>query len=167
MASIASSLPNLQVLDLGTESDCDLSQAVLKVTMRGVVSLIDGLPRLRALGLVFDATLEALPAAHEYWGVWNRNLTILRVGTSPIDAPAEVASCLSSLLLSLKQVDVSPLDGVRHKWERVSELLQTYSQVKEEGLHAATAGVDGVSYTGDGSDLVDAFVERSLVPMLS
>ncbi|KIJ05047.1 hypothetical protein PAXINDRAFT_103929, partial [Paxillus involutus ATCC 200175] len=51
MSSIASSLPNLQVLDLGTETGCDLSQAVLKVTMRGVVSLIDGLPRLRVLGL--------------------------------------------------------------------------------------------------------------------
>ncbi|KIK77602.1 hypothetical protein PAXRUDRAFT_166327 [Paxillus rubicundulus Ve08.2h10] len=154
MSSIASSLPNLQVLDLGTESGCDLSHTVLKVTMRGVVSLIDGLPRLRALGLVFDATLEALPAAHDYWGVWNSNITILRVGTSPINAPTEVASRLLSLFPSLKQVEMSGLDDVRYKWERVSELLQTYSRVKEGGLHAATSGEDGASYTGDCSDSV-------------
>ncbi|KAF8834853.1 hypothetical protein BDN67DRAFT_512042 [Paxillus ammoniavirescens] len=162
MASIASSLPNLQVLDVGTECGCDLSQAALEVTMRGVVSLVDGLPRVRVLGLVFDATLENLPAAHEYWGVWNRNLTVLRVGMSAIDEPAEVASRLSSLLPSLKKVDMSSLDGVRHKWGRVSELLQTYSQAKEEGLHAAIAGEDGASYTGDCPELVDSFAERSL-----
>lgn len=104
---------------------------------------------------------------HDVLGVWNRDLAVLRVGMSPIDEPVEVASRLSSLLPSLKKVDMSPLDGVRHKWERVSELLQTYSQTKEEGLHAAIAGEDGVSYTGDCPDLVDAFVGRSLVPMLS
>ncbi|KIJ09514.1 hypothetical protein PAXINDRAFT_17387 [Paxillus involutus ATCC 200175] len=112
--------------------------------MRGV-SISDGLPRLRALGLVFDA--ECLPAAHEYWGVWIRNLTVIRVGTSPIDVPVEVASLIIA----------SILETSRH----------TYLQAKEEGLHAATAGEDCVSYAGDGSDSVGMFVERSLVASFS
>ncbi|KIJ13223.1 hypothetical protein PAXINDRAFT_13973 [Paxillus involutus ATCC 200175] len=149
MASIASSLPNLQVLDLGTETGCDLSQVVLKVTMRGAVSLIDGLPRLHALGLVFDGTLESLPAAHEYWGVWNRNLTVIRVGTSPIDVPVEVVSRLSSLFPSLKQVACSP-------WT-----------AKEGGLDAAIAGEHCVSFTGECPDSVEMFVEGSLVASFS
>ncbi|KAF9220210.1 hypothetical protein BS17DRAFT_350295 [Gyrodon lividus] len=178
MASIASSLPNLQILDIGTKSGCDLSQATPRVTMRGVVTLIDGLPHLRKLGLVFDATLDGLPAAHEYWGVSNHNIMVFRVGTSPIDAPSEVASRLSSLLPSLRKVDVSlhrssisQVDGVHPKWVQVSELLQTYSHLKECFL-AETVGEDAVSFAGvlcadDDSHLVDKFVEHSLVASFS
>ncbi|KAF8834850.1 hypothetical protein BDN67DRAFT_985018 [Paxillus ammoniavirescens] len=112
--------------------------------MRGIVSLIDGLRHLRVLGLVFHATLASLPAAHGYWDVWNPNLTVSHVGTSPIDVPVEVVSWLSSLLPSLKQVDMSSLDG------------------KAGGL-AVIAGEHGISFPGDNFDLMGAFVEGSLV----
>ncbi|KIJ59275.1 hypothetical protein HYDPIDRAFT_170881 [Hydnomerulius pinastri MD-312] len=175
MADIASALPNLEVLDLGTESTCDLSQLTLGITMRGVISLIDALPQLRELGLVFDARLSSLPAAYEYWGITNRSLTTLRVGTSPIDMPSEVASRLSSLLPSLKQVDFSShkyldsqLDTVRCRWDQVSELLQTYSRAKAVLFQPTTVEEESISPaeflpSRGASVQVDKFVENALL----
>ncbi|KAG0695997.1 hypothetical protein DFH29DRAFT_764323, partial [Suillus ampliporus] len=90
------SWPRLECLRLGTRYCWSTPP---KITLRGIVTLLSSCPKLRGLGLVFDATtVDPLTDEKLGGGVCNTNITSFDVGSSPIERPLQVAVALSAIL---------------------------------------------------------------------
>ncbi|KAJ3535880.1 hypothetical protein NMY22_g6288 [Coprinellus aureogranulatus] len=126
VAKIPTTWPQLQSLVLSQR--CSTSHVPL-VTHKHVLQLTRDLPRLRELGLRFDATRIPEPSEQLFASGASR-LRILRVGGSPICSPARTVVYLQSNFPFLDVLDISysprPSEGnlfvqrwkaVKNQWE--------------------------------------------------
>ncbi|KAH7930960.1 hypothetical protein BV22DRAFT_19209 [Leucogyrophana mollusca] len=99
---LASSWPLLETFILGTEHNW---YTPAKLTHRGLLALLSRCPRLRSLGLVFDATTIGPPSLDKPGcGAMNVNITTLDVGNSAVGEALFVAAFLSAILPNVKTI---------------------------------------------------------------
>ncbi|KAG9309649.1 hypothetical protein JVU11DRAFT_10313 [Chiua virens] len=138
---IAQAWPLLETLDLSIR-ECGW-ELPSKVTLSGLVPLLQNCPNLALLGVVVDATV--LPAASSTtlpgYGVQNTSLESLWLADSKITRPALVASFLSAVAPNLEQLVSwnTPLlsgregkDKYLKRWKEVEKLVQHFAQVRRQ-----------------------------------
>jgi len=82
----------------------------IKVTMRGLQTLLERCPRLEELGLVLEATVDLLPEKPAL--PLNKRVTALELSNSPIIDPRRVARVLATMLPRLNVIHHQPMFNI-------------------------------------------------------
>ncbi|KAJ7184811.1 hypothetical protein C8R46DRAFT_466968 [Mycena filopes] len=128
VAELARTWTRVEELSLGTLS---LEYAYPRVTLAGVHTLARHCPRLSTLELLIDATAVPVLDENDVWAAQER-LAVLRVDTSPITAPADVATFLAQVFPGLQEVE-SKDEG----WKRVDRFLKAGTRFAHDDESAA------------------------------
>ncbi|KAH7884321.1 hypothetical protein F5I97DRAFT_1440431 [Phlebopus sp. FC_14] len=131
--------PNIRIL---TVKQYDKQYVPPKVTLTGLVSLIQHCPRLVTFCLAIDATVVPKdPLASPNTGV-NDRITVIEIDDSPVESPGLVAAYLSAFMPRLKEIGswadfksrpMGPVEqGYREKWHLVARLVEAFTMVRSQ-----------------------------------
>ncbi|EIW78139.1 hypothetical protein CONPUDRAFT_145484 [Coniophora puteana RWD-64-598 SS2] len=115
---------------------------VTRITFKGILSIVENCRYLRNLGIVFDARSRRGLASGRPGGGISSSLSILMVGDSLIDNPAEVAMILSDLFPNVETLqawedttwghDDDVVEEQREKWEEATKLLMMFTSIRRQ-----------------------------------
>ncbi|KAH7925254.1 hypothetical protein BV22DRAFT_1034258 [Leucogyrophana mollusca] len=151
---MASAWPHIQTLDISyREQGWEIPT---RITLPGIIPLLQNCPYLQYLGLVVDATVVSASAARlPGAGVRNTSLGTLYLADSPITRPALVAAFLSSVspyvsLLAWNSESLLHRPGgrkYRKRWKQVYQMLGSFVMARKQ----ERTGLDLMS-NDDGAD---------------
>jgi hypothetical protein len=130
---ISKACPRLQYLSLGEDHG---SEGHTRVTLAGLIPLVQHCPDLRHLGIVVDASNPDYRSYHNQdQSASNHNIKDIWVGDSRITEPSAVASFLSNIFPELHAIHLSlffdETDGYKLRkrlWNEVEGLVQLFTR---------------------------------------
>jgi hypothetical protein len=140
---LAKAFPRLQDLDLRTSVG---SEGFSRVTLAGLVPLVQHCPELRTLGIVVDTSnADLLSDGKLGRGFSSLKIWSLNLGDSRISQPAKVARFLSDIFPSLRTIvtryDRDGMSTAKEKelyqkcWKEVADLVGHFAEARrQEGL---------------------------------
>jgi hypothetical protein len=134
---ISKAFPRLQHLELGIHHG---SHGHTRVTLAGLIPLVQQCPDLRYLGIVVDASNTDYRSYHNRGqSVSNHNIKEISVGDSRITEPSAVASFLSNIFPELYAIcpsqssdEMEEFELYEGLWGKAAELVQRFNKERRQ-----------------------------------
>ncbi|KAK7468316.1 hypothetical protein VKT23_002830 [Stygiomarasmius scandens] len=141
LSDMARAWPKLSTLDIGCGGTWGISEGGLKITLDGLLPLVQHCPRLNTFSLCVNAAYNpASPSSRPGAGITNEKVLILNFCNSTISDPLEVALFLSDVFPNLLDIvawsegwlPTEDSHSATEKWNEVCQLLPALTRARRQ-----------------------------------